>query len=117
MSIKFIDSSDVHFTAGEASEVDSLDLGAMLVSDTKFSSFRIGNTGSGETDLQITVSGDNTSINDDVDFSLDGITYSATVVVSGVQPNEVTDLIRVRYESQEGDVIGIGSFLIKVDEI
>lgn len=116
MTIKFVDKTDIHFTAGEATTVAGLDLGPVFSGDTKYSSFRIGNTGASAIDLSISVSGVNSSINNDVTFSLDGESYSSTVNVSGVMPNEITDLIRVKYASQEGDVVGEGTFLIRVDE-
>lgn len=117
MSFKFVTDTDTALTALDAELVTEITTTGIFVGQEVRKTFKIGNLNATETDFAITTSGVNSSVNDDVDFSVDGgVTFQTTVTTSGIQPNEVSDPIIVRYTSQEGDVIGVGSFLIRVDE-
>ncbi len=117
MSFKFISGDSVGFTAGDEATLDEITISGVFIEQTKRVGFRIGNTGSELASYQITTSGINSAINDDVQYSADGgLTFADAVQVSGVQPNMISDLVFVEYTPQDGDVIGVGSFLIKVNE-
>lgn len=117
MTYKFIEEDSIEFTALDATEVTELEVSGIFVNQEKKVAFRLGNTGTEEIKLTVTTSGVNTTINDEVEFSTDnGLTWATTVSISGVKPNEITDRIIAKYKPVEGDVLGVGSFLIRVDE-
>ena len=122
MSFKWVHEDYTGFTAADATgdntlEDDDLAISGIMVGDTKEVAFRLGNDNSTATTFAVSASGLNSTINDDVQFSVDnGLSWETTANVSGVQPNEVTDLIRCRYTPDEGETTGVGSFLIRVDE-
>lgn len=117
MSFKFIAGEGTGFTALDEPVLSQLDLTGIFVGQKKRKSFRLGNTGAASTDFAISTSGLNSSINDDVQYSIDGGSiFATTATVSGIQPNEISQDIFVEYTPQEGDVLGEGSFLIRVDE-
>lgn len=119
MSFNWIDNGDTGFTALGATTIsdDDLEISGIFVGETEEVSFRLGNLGSSTTTFDISASGVNSTIIDDVEFSYDnGLSWDTTAHVSGVRPNECTDLIRCRYTPAEGEITGVGSFLIRVDE-
>ncbi len=117
MSFKFVPDTDTSLTALDASTVDRLSISGMFVGDEKRVQFRIGNLNASDTDFKTSATGNNSSIIDDVDFSVDqGATFTTTATASGIRPNQVSDPIIARYRSQPGDVVGIGSYLITIDE-
>lgn len=117
MSYKFVEFDTTAFTAADAPTEDELSISGIFIGQTKTVAFILGNTGSSETTFSISTSGNNPTINDDVEYSIDnGATWSAAAEISGVQPNEITDRILVKYTPAEGEVLGVGSFLIRVDE-
>ena len=119
MTFKFIDSSDLNYTAADATSLtdDDLTYSGIFVGDTEELSFRLGNTGSSDTTFDVSASGVNATIIDDVSFSTDnGLSWETTSQVSGVKPNETTDLIKMRYTPASDEILGVGSFLLRVDE-
>ena len=120
MSFNWIDGGFTGFTALDASPLladDDLEISGIFIGETEEINFRLGNTGASETTFDISVSGVNSTINDDVEFSIDnGLSWATSASISGVQPNDCTDLIRCRYTPAEGEITGVGSFLIRVDE-
>ncbi len=117
MSFNFIDKDYTGFTAGDADLVSGFDFKGMFPGQTRQKSFMLGNTGSSEAKYTMTVAGDNSTINDDVSISIDGgQSFAASQTVSGIQPNHVSDLIRIKYEPQAGDTVGKGTFKIDVSE-
>lgn len=117
MSFKFIAGQGTGFAALDEDVLSELDLTGVFIGQKKRESFRLGNTGAVIIDFAISTSGVNPSIIDDVEYSIDGgSTFGTTVTISGVQPNEISQDIFVEYTPQEGDVLGAGSFLIRVDE-
>lgn len=116
MSFKFIDENYTGFTAADADELEDFSISGIFIGQEKRGAFRIGNTGSQTTGYSISASGLNTDILDGVNFSTDGTTFSPTIGTSGVQPNQVSDLVRFSFQLTQGDPIGPGTFLIRVDE-
>lgn len=118
MSFKFINEDYTGFTAQDAGSVgdDELTCSGMFVEQEKILSFRLGNTGSSETNFAVTSSGVNADVLSDVSFSLDGEDFTPSLTVSGIAPNHVTDIIKCKFAPDAGDVLGVGSFLIRVDE-
>lgn len=122
MSFKWIHEDYTGFTAVDATgdnilEDDDLEISGIMIGDTKEIHFRLGNTGTSEASFQISASGVNSTIVDDVEFSEDnGLSWLTPACVSGLAPNEVSDLIRCKYTPAEGEITGTGSFLIRVDE-
>lgn len=119
MSFKFIDEENTEFTAADASYLtdDDLTMSGVFVNQEAQQAFMIGNTGSDLAIFNISTSGVNTTINDDVEYSIDnGNSWATTATVSGVEPNGVSERIRVRYTPAEDEYLGVGSFLIKVNE-
>lgn len=119
MSFKFIDGDDTGYTAADSASLtdDDLTYSGIFVGDTEELYFRLGNTGTTDKIFDISASGVNSTIIDDVEFSLDnGQTWATTASISGVKPNAVTDLIKMRYTPADGEILGVGSFLLRVDE-
>lgn len=119
MSFKFIDEDNTFLTAADADEItdDDLTMSGVFINEEYHQAFVIGNTGSNEAVYNISTSGVNASINDDVEYSVDnGITWDTTATVSGVPPNGVSERIRIKYTPAEGEYLGVGSFLLKVNE-
>ena len=117
MSFKFIEADATEYTAADATEEEELNVSGVFTQQDYYEAFRIGNTGSALADYDITTSGVNTTINDDVTYSIDeGENWETTATVSGVAPNEISERVRVKYTPDEGEYVGVGSFLIRVDE-
>jgi hypothetical protein len=117
MSFRFVDPEYTGLTALEATELEEITFSGMFVGQEKKRNFRLGNLGDETTDFHVTASGLNSTIIDDVDFSINnGLSFETTVTVSGIKPNDVSDNLIVRYQSQPGDVVGLATFLIRVDE-
>jgi hypothetical protein len=111
----FVDVENTQIRAKEASTVTGINLNGIFTAEyTK--QFSLGNTGTEEENYIISSSGVNASVLDDVTYSTDNVTFTSTLVVSGVQPNEISKIITVKYKPVEGDVHGFGSFMIRVDE-
>lgn len=117
MSFIFIEEDATEFTAADATEEDELSVSGIFIGQTKQVGFRLGNTSTSGVDLTITTSGVNTTVLDDVEYSTDnGTTWDTTVTVSGVKANAITDRILCRYTPATDEYLGVGSFLIRVDE-
>ena len=117
MSFKFIEEGSTEFTAVEGTEEQELTISGVFIDQDYTVGFRLGNLDATVSSYQVTASGINASIVDDVTFSVDnGINFETAVQVSGVQPNMISDRVVVKYRAQDEDVLGVGSFLIKVNE-
>ena len=117
MSYKFIVGTENQLTAAGLDAITSLEISGIFPTQTEEFSFRIANTGSAEAHFNITSSGVNSSVLTDVTFSDDnGLTFETTAQVSGVQPNAVSERVVGRYTPSAGSVLGVGSFLVRVDE-
>lgn len=104
--------------AGGASADTSYDLGALVKNDEYYQQFKLGNTASTAIDLQLSVSGVNSNIIEDVEFSLDnGLTYYSSVTISGLQPNMVSDIVICRLSTDDQMFTTSGTFIIRVDEV
>ena len=118
MSYKFISDEYTGFTSADADTLEELNVSGVFIGHEKRVGFRIGNTGTQVAEYTAFASGLNATIIDDVEFSSDnGTTFSTTATVSGIRPNEVSDRIVCKYTPAEGEYLGIGSFLIHVDEV
>lgn len=116
--MKFVPAESTALTTADAIELELLEVSGVFIDQKKEESFRIGNESITEAHYQITTSGLNTTINDDVEYSTDsGVTFETTATVSGIQPNQMSERIIVRYTPEQGELLGVGSFLIRVDEI
>lgn len=117
MSFKYIAGNNTTLTAADADTLTSIDLGGIFKGQTKKSSFQIGNTGSGTTNFQCQVSGVESDVRANVNYSLDGETWATTATISGVEPNAISQVVQVRYTPDSDDVTTSGTFLIYVVEV
>lgn len=122
MSIVFIKTSancvGAADAVAESEEQGEFAVSGLFVGDVWEDAFRIGNTGSSTTNVELSSSGLNASINDDVEFSDDlGNSWETTITINGLTPNEISEAIKVRYSPPEGEILGPGSFLIRAEEV
>lgn len=111
----FVDVEDVNFTALDAEELTSVDLGSMLFNQEKVFGFKLGNTSSVSTDFVITANSVN-NLENMVTFSNDKVSYSNSLTITQVKPNAVTDTIWVKVAITTSAYIDEGTFLINVEQ-
>ena len=116
-NFKFISEDFTGYTAADATTLDSFDLGALFKNSDNEFRFRLGNIGSSTFDFQLGVSGVNTDITDGVTFSEDGDTFTSTIVVSGLIPNGVSDLLHCKLALDSDNYTTSGTFILRVDEV
>jgi hypothetical protein len=117
MAVSFISNTYTGFTVSDTLAESFLDLGALFYNEEKEIAFRLGNSSSSEADYQILASGLNTEIVDAVTFSTDKSTYSELIVVSGIQPNGLSDILYCKLTCPSNVASGECTFLIHVDEV
>lgn len=116
MSFKFITSANTALQANEADLLTDIDLEGIFKGQTKFSGFHIGNTGAASATYTFSIDGGESEITDNAFLSLDNRTWQTTVAVSGLKPNGVSELIKVKYTPDVDDYTTDGTFLIDVVE-
>jgi len=117
VNFKFIPSTDTSLSAAGAAELTELDFLALLYNQTKKLLFRIGNTDIEKTSFIISIATKNTDILNAISLSSDNITYSNTLTIENLNPNSVTECIYVKFDSNQIDLLGAGTFLINVEKI
>ena len=113
---KFIASSDTSPSARDASTLTGLDYGGLLYNQIKKLIFRIGNTSTTPSDFIITSYANETQVTSAVQFSYDNITYTDSLTIEGILPNDITEVIYVKFDVNNLDVLGIGTFLVSVEQ-
>lgn len=116
LSFIFIDKSDTHFTALDATAVTNFDMGAILFNEEKIIGFRLGNTSAVPTNFTINAVSTN-NLATMVMFSKNKVDYTGTLLVESVAPNGITDTIWVRLTATTSAFIDQGTFLIHVEQI
>lgn len=117
MSFNFIESDYTGFTAGDGDVLPEISISGMFVGQTATRRFILGNTS--EVRCNFTVSGQsvNTELLPYVYFSVDnGLTYEQEVTLAGIEPNNITQSIILRFNPPEGSKLGVGTFLIDVNQ-
>jgi len=118
MSFKFVNEAYTGIDAAGGTADTSYNLNGVFKNATYDQKFRLGNTGASETTFTCTASGLESSITDAVTFSTDGgLTWDTTAGVSGVQPNEISDIIIARLTVPDDAYLCSGTYLIRVDEV
>lgn len=118
MSFKFISQDYTGFTAKDAPTKDDFDVSGVFIDSYKDIEFIIGNVDDVSHDYSILATGVNTEILDNITFSVDRKeTFSTIATCSGIQANSVGPVVTCRFEPQFGDYLGVGTFLIRVDEV
>jgi len=113
---KFIASTDISPSARDASTLTELDYGGLLYNQIKKLIFRIGNTSDNTSDFIINSYANETQVTSAVQFSYDNITYTDSITIEGILPNDITEVIYVKFDVNNLDVLGVGTFLISVEQ-
>lgn len=117
MSFKFTNAGYTGRDAAGATADTSYDMGGLFKKQTKDQKFKIGNTGASEATFTITASGLESDLTSAVTFSVDqGDTWYTSAGVSGVAPNENSEVIIARFTVPDDAYLASGTFLIRVDE-
>lgn len=117
MAFRFIDIESTDFTALDANEIDELPCSGIFMGSSKELSFRLGNLGSDPTDFHVSAESAN-DVLDFVTFSKDeGATWESDLYVSGIEPNGITQALKVRFSPTSDALVGVGSFVIDVEEL
>lgn len=114
---KFISAQDTALSANDAETLESLDFGGLLFNQTKKLLFRIGNQEDNPTDFNITITSKESIVENAVQLSKDNITYSSSVIVEQLPPNQISPIIYVKLDVNALDTLGNGTFLINVEKV
>lgn len=114
-TLKFIAASDTSLTAIDAQPINELDFGALLYVETKELAFKLGNLGDAPKDMIVSITSNNQTLRDNFTVSTDDVNYYNSVTVRNIGPNEVSDPIWVRIDSQI-DRPAVATVLINVEQ-
>lgn len=114
---KFISSTDTALSAQDAEGIESLDFAGMLFNQEKKLLFRIGNTNNVKSTFNISIDSRSTDILGAIKISTDNINYYDTLTIENVNPNDISEMIYVKFTSNFVYLLGPGSFLINVEQI
>lgn len=117
LSFKFVSAQDLALGANDATALESLQFGGMLYNQVKKLLFRLGNTGQLPCRFNVSVTSNETGLLNAIKLSKDNQTYASTVTIESVRPNDITDIIWVKFDVNELDVLGPGTFLINVEQL
>lgn len=112
---KFISAQDTALSANDAQTLESLDFGGLLFNQTKKLLFRIGNEESNPISYEVNITSKEDGVANAVKLSKDNITYASSIIIEQVPPNFITDVIYVKLDVNQLDVLGNGTFLINVE--
>jgi len=112
--IKFISAQDTSLSTADAAVLTHLDYGGMLYNSVKKLLFRIGNPDDVKSDYVLTIGSGEAVILTAVQLSTDNITYSNSVTIENIPPKGISDIVYVKLNVNYLDVIGTGTFLVKV---
>ena len=114
--LKLIPGDSLARTAIEASQITDLYLGGAFANKAKVESFKVGNTGTYTTNVRATIQGVNADLVDSATLSQDKITYSQSVDIYGIEPNQISDPIWTRFVADISDAAGMGTYIINLEE-
>lgn len=114
---KFVAGTDTSLSAEDAEAITDLDFAGMLYNQVKKKIFRIGNLDTYPSTFIISVISADETVLPAVSLSKDNITFSDTITIGNVLPNTITDPLYVKFDVNEIDVLGPGTFLISVEQI
>lgn len=113
----FIDKNDVSLSANDAIEINGIDFGGLLYNQIKKDLFKIGNISDFISSFNISVYSKETQVISAIKLSTDNINYSDTIYIENIGPNQISDNIYVKFDINALDVLGPGTFLVKVEQI
>jgi hypothetical protein len=114
---KFISSQDTALSATDAEDLLNLNYGGLLYNQTKKLLFRIGNLNVNPTSFEITITTKESAILPAITLSTDNITFNNSVTINNVLPNNISDIIYVKFDVNYIDTLGPGTFLINVEQV
>lgn len=117
LSFKFISAQDLALGAKDAVAIESLQFGGMLYNQVKKLLFRIGNTGDYSCKFNISVTSNESGLIPAISLSKDNQTFSNSITIESVHANDITDIIWVKFDVNQLDVLGPGTFLINVEQL
>lgn len=117
MSFKFVLGQQVVTAASEATGATTKDVGGLFMGQGIINTLHIANTGSSTADYTVAASGVNTTIVTATSFSLDNISYTSSVMVSGVTAGTLSEIIFYKIAPAQGDVVGSGTVFLRADEV
>jgi hypothetical protein len=117
LSFKFVSAQDLALGAKDATAIESLQFGGMLYNQIKKLLFRLGNTGDLPCRFNVSVTSNETTLLPAIKLSKDNQTYSNSITIESIRPNGITDIIWVKFDVNEIDVLGPGTFLINVEQL
>ena len=78
--------------------------------------FKIGNLSDYISRFEIFAYSADQDVSSAVSLSKDNITYSSSIVFEEILPNQITDNIYIKFDVNELQELGIGTFLIRVEQ-
>jgi len=114
---KFISSQDLALGSLDAEELESIDYGGLLFNQSKKLLFRIGNEDYVTASYQISITSKEDGVPNAVTLSKDNISYTSSILIEGIPPNGITDVIYAKLDVNNLDVLGNGTFLINVEQL
>jgi hypothetical protein len=112
----FISKSDNSLSAADAEEIANINFGGLLFNQIKKEMFKIGNLSDYISRFEIFAYSADQDVSSAVSLSKDNITYSSSIVFEEILPNQITDNIYIKFDVNELQELGIGTFLIRVEQ-
>jgi len=112
----FISKSDNSLSATDAEEIANINFGGLLFNQIKKEMFKIGNLSDYISRFEIFAYSADQDVSSAVSLSKDNITYSSSIVFEEILPNQITDNIYIKFDVNELQELGIGTFLIRVEQ-
>lgn len=112
----FISKSDTSLSAADAEEISNINFGGLLFNQIKKEIFKIGNVSDYISRFELFAYSADQDVSSAVSLSKDNITYSSTIVFEEILPNQITDNIYIKFDVNQLEELGIGTFLIRVEQ-
>lgn len=112
----FISKSDISLSAADAEQIENINFGGLLFNQVKKEMFKIGNLSDSTCRFEIFAYSADQDVSLAVSLSKDDVTYSDTIVFDEIEANEITDNIYIKFDVNELEELGIGTFLINVEQ-
>jgi len=114
---KFVAGTDTSLSAEDAESITDLDFAGMLYNQIKKKIFRIGNLDTYPSTFILSAISADEKVLSAISLSTDNITYSDTITIGNVPPNTITDPLYIKFDVNEIDILGPGTFLVSVEQI